>query len=175
MISQKLTVAVTWNWHTKCPAYMCTICQNVSSLPQAVQKLSLKVFIFDSFQDPCSISFQDHHIVLNIGSFIYVVCQEREILIQISFQDPHYDTGTHFSGKTYAKCKIWFISRPLILVSFTAQWQVGQLIFQPPKFDWHAEDQQLAFAEWRGQISVSPRSVQHSKGHMVHNNRRLPR
>ena len=31
----------------------------------------------------------------------------------------------------------------------------GQLIFQPPKFDWHAEDQQLAFDEWKGQITLA--------------------
>ena len=31
----------------------------------------------------------------------------------------------------------------------------GQLVFQPPKFDWNAEDQQLAFEEWRGQISFA--------------------
>ena len=31
----------------------------------------------------------------------------------------------------------------------------GQLIFQPPTFDWNAEDQQLAFAEWRGQIELA--------------------
>ena len=31
----------------------------------------------------------------------------------------------------------------------------SQLIFQPPKFDWNAEDQQLAFAEWRGQIELA--------------------
>ena len=31
----------------------------------------------------------------------------------------------------------------------------GQLIFQPPKCDWNAEDQQLAFAEWRGQIKLA--------------------
>ena len=30
-----------------------------------------------------------------------------------------------------------------------------QLVFQPPKFDWDAEDQQLAFAEWRGQIELA--------------------
>ena len=30
----------------------------------------------------------------------------------------------------------------------------GQLIFQPLKFDWHAEDQQLAFDEWKGQITL---------------------
>ena len=30
-----------------------------------------------------------------------------------------------------------------------------QLVVQPPKFDWHAEDQQLAFAEWRGQILLA--------------------
>ena len=31
----------------------------------------------------------------------------------------------------------------------------GQLVFQPPKFDWDADDQQLAFEEWRGQISLA--------------------
>ena len=31
----------------------------------------------------------------------------------------------------------------------------GQLVFQAPKFDWNAEDQQLAFAEWRGQIELA--------------------
>ena len=31
----------------------------------------------------------------------------------------------------------------------------GQLVFQPPKFDWHAEDQQLVFVEWRGQIMLA--------------------
>ena len=31
----------------------------------------------------------------------------------------------------------------------------GQLVSQPPKFDWNAEDQQLAFAEWRGQIELA--------------------
>ena len=31
----------------------------------------------------------------------------------------------------------------------------GQLIFQPPMFDWNAEDQQLAFAEWRGLIELA--------------------
>ena len=30
-----------------------------------------------------------------------------------------------------------------------------QLIFQPPTFDWNAEDQQIAFAEWRGQIKLA--------------------
>ena len=30
----------------------------------------------------------------------------------------------------------------------------GQLIFQLPKFDWHAEDQQQAFDEWKGQITL---------------------
>ena len=30
-----------------------------------------------------------------------------------------------------------------------------QLMFQPPKFDWHTEDQQLAFDEWKGQITLT--------------------
>ena len=37
----------------------------------------------------------------------------------------------------------------------------GQLIFQLPKFDWHIEDQQLAFEEWKGQVILALRSVQH--------------
>ena len=31
----------------------------------------------------------------------------------------------------------------------------GQLIFQPPKFDWNSDDQQLEFEEWRGQITLA--------------------
>ena len=31
----------------------------------------------------------------------------------------------------------------------------GQLIFQPPKFDWYVEDQQLAFEESKGQIVLA--------------------
>ena len=34
----------------------------------------------------------------------------------------------------------------------------GQLIFQLPKFDWHAEDQQQAFDEWKGQITLALRA-----------------
>ena len=29
----------------------------------------------------------------------------------------------------------------------------GQLIFQLPTFDWHIEDQQITFEEWKGQIT----------------------
>ena len=29
-----------------------------------------------------------------------------------------------------------------------------QLVFQPPKFDWHAGDWQQAFDEWKGQITL---------------------
>ena len=31
----------------------------------------------------------------------------------------------------------------------------GELICQPPKFDWHIEDQQLAFKEWKGQVVLA--------------------
>ena len=31
----------------------------------------------------------------------------------------------------------------------------GQLIFQPPKFDWHSEDQQTAFEEWKGHTTLA--------------------
>ena len=34
----------------------------------------------------------------------------------------------------------------------------GQLVFQPLKFNWHAEDQQLAFDEWKGQITLALRA-----------------
>ena len=30
----------------------------------------------------------------------------------------------------------------------------GQLIFQPPKFDWHSDDQQTVFEEWQGHITL---------------------
>ena len=31
----------------------------------------------------------------------------------------------------------------------------GQLMFQPPKFDWHSDKQQMAFKEWKGHISFA--------------------
>ena len=31
----------------------------------------------------------------------------------------------------------------------------GQLIVQPPKFDWHSDDQQTAFQEWQGHITLA--------------------
>ena len=31
---------------------------------------------------------------------------------------------------------------------------LGQLIFQPPKFDWHSDDQPTAFEEWQGHITL---------------------
>ena len=34
----------------------------------------------------------------------------------------------------------------------------GQLVFQLPKFNWHAEDQQLVFDEWKGQITLALRA-----------------
>ena len=33
----------------------------------------------------------------------------------------------------------------------------GQLVFQPPKFECHSEDQQLTFEEWKGQITLALR------------------
>ena len=30
----------------------------------------------------------------------------------------------------------------------------GQLMFQPLKFDWHSDDQQTAFKEWQGHITL---------------------
>ena len=34
----------------------------------------------------------------------------------------------------------------------------GQLIFQPPMFDWQAEDQHCAFEEWKGQVTLALRA-----------------
>ena len=31
----------------------------------------------------------------------------------------------------------------------------GQLIIQPPKFDWHSDNQQTAFEEWQGHITLA--------------------
>ena len=31
----------------------------------------------------------------------------------------------------------------------------GQLIFQQLKFDWHVEDQQPTFEEWKGQVVLA--------------------
>ena len=39
-----------------------------------------------------------------------------------------------------------------------AQWQAGQLVFQPPQFNWNADDQQFAFDEWKGQITLALRA-----------------
>ena len=33
-----------------------------------------------------------------------------------------------------------------------------QLIFQPPMFDWQAENQQCAFEEWKGQVTLALRA-----------------
>ena len=33
----------------------------------------------------------------------------------------------------------------------------GQLVFQPPKFNWNADDQELAFDGWKGQITLALR------------------
>ena len=58
----------------RCPHYMCTYLQNFSSLPPAVLKLSAKVFIFDFFQDPCSVdSFPDHLVPFKTITLKYTV------------------------------------------------------------------------------------------------------
>ena len=31
----------------------------------------------------------------------------------------------------------------------------GQLMFQPPKFDWHSDDQQTAFKEWQDHMTLT--------------------
>ena len=31
----------------------------------------------------------------------------------------------------------------------------GQLLFQPPKFNWHIEDRQIIFEEWKRQITLA--------------------
>ena len=46
----------------------------------------------------------------------------------------------------------------------------GQLVFQPPKFDWHTEDQQQAFDEWKGQITLVLHASSIQKRHLVCNN-----
>ena len=39
----------------------------------------------------------------------------------------------------------------------------GQLIFQPPTFDWQAKDQQRAFKEWKGQVTLALQASSISK------------
>ena len=46
------------------------------------------------------------------------------------------------------------ISRPPNFV-ISRKMAGGQLVFQPPKFDWHAEDQQQVFDKWKGQITLA--------------------
>ena len=36
----------------------------------------------------------------------------------------------------------------------------GQLIFQPPKFDWHIKDQELAFEEWKGTLALEAFNIE---------------
>ena len=45
--------------------------------------------------------------------------------------------------------------KTLVFSLITAQWQLDSSSFNHHKFDWNAEDQQLAFAEWRGQIELA--------------------
>ena len=165
-ISQELMVAVTWNWHTKCPTYMCTVCQNFSSLSSsAVQKLLPKVFHFDSFQDPCPFSFQDHHILLKLG-YSYMLCvEEWEIFIWNLLSRPSFwDIHTHFSGKTDTWNADLDHFKTLVFSLITAQWQVDSSYFNHCKFDWNADNQQLAFAwvERSDHTCISPRSIKHS-------------
>ena len=40
----------------------------------------------------------------------------------------------------------------------------GQLIFQPLMFDRQAEDQQYAFKEWKGQVTLALRASSINKG-----------
>ena len=43
----------------------------------------------------------------------------------------------------------------------------GQLIFQPLKFDWHIEDQQLTFEEWKGQVILALKASNIEKDGML--------
>ena len=47
-----------------------------------------------------------------------------------------------------------FLSKPLHLVNFSSTMASGQLIFQPPMFDWPSDDQQTAFNKWQGHITL---------------------
>ena len=67
---------------------------------------------------------------------------------------PSYEHRYSFQWLTNVKRKIWLISRPLILVSLQHNGRRTASI-SAPKFDWDADDQQLAFEEWRGQISLA--------------------
>ena len=59
-ITLKLLIAATWNLAKSCSHQACTPSYKISApIPPAVQKLSPKRFIFNSFQDPCQDSFQD--------------------------------------------------------------------------------------------------------------------
>ena len=39
----------------------------------------------------------------------------------------------------------------------------GQLVFQPSKFDLQAEDQKIAFEQWKGQITLALRASNFDK------------
>ena len=122
VITQELTVTATWNWHTRCPAYMCTVCQNFNSLTQMVQKLLPKVSIFCSFQDPWSFSFQDHCIVLLLGCSYMSYVWKGKYLYEISFQDLPSRPLYLFSGKTQTKHRFGSFQDPCFSL-IPAQWQ----------------------------------------------------
>ena len=83
-----------------------------------IQKLSQKVFIFYSFQDPCSDSFQDHCIVL-LFVYLYASCiQEREIFIWNFLSRPSFKTLVLVSAVKPIQNTDFNHFKTLVLVSF---------------------------------------------------------
>ena len=174
VISQELTVAVTWDWYTRCPVHICAHCaEYFSSLPQAIQKLSQKVFIFDSFQDPCSFSFQDHCIVLLLG-YSYTSCIWKGQIFSMKFpfktffQDPCTHSAVKLTQNTYLNH-----FKTLLLVSLQHNGQVESSYFILPTV--RLESWWPTTCIWLVERSdhTCIKSIEHQEGNMVCNNCRL--
>ena len=167
-------VAVIWHWHTECPVYMHTMCQNFSSLPQVVPKLLPKVFIFWLLSRP----------LLNFLSrpsycakyWVIHICHmsgKGKYMYKFPFKTLICNELTHLAVKRKQNA-ILIISRPSILVSLQQNGRQSACI-----------SAHQVWLEGRGPATcicrverpnwVSPRSIQHQQGYMVCYNCRLSR
>ena len=152
-ITPRLLVAVTCNFAQKVAHNRhAPSCKISAPLPPVVHKLSPKRYIFNSFQDPCQDSFQDP----GLDHFkTPIICKIQHYSYIYEMKVPFKTLlGAIVIVTFVSKCKVWSFQDPRFS-PFPGPWQVDSFIFQPPKFDWHTEDQQLAFDEWKGQITLA--------------------
>ena len=99
---------------------------------------------------------------------------EREITRTNLLSRPSYEHRYSFQRLMCMKRKIWFISRPLFLVSLqhNGRWTAS---FSAPQVRLGCRGPATCVCRVERPDRASSRSVQHQKGHMVRDNRRLPR